>query len=130
MNNFCFIGRIGRDAETRSTPQGKQVTSWSVAVDSGFGDRKTTIWVDCALWGDRGAKVAQYLTKGAQVGVSGELGLREYEKDGATKTSVTLNVANVSLIGGKSDAEPRQKAAPQRQAAPADDGFDDQDLPF
>ena len=99
MNLCTFIGRIGKDAVTRHTPSGKAVTGWSVAVDSGFGDSKQTIWVDCSLWGDRGGKVCDYIRKGDRIGVSGELGTREH--DG--KTYITLNVREVSLLGDKKE---------------------------
>jgi single-strand DNA-binding protein len=130
VNNCNFIGRVGRDAETRFTQGGKAVTGWSLAVDSGYGQNKTTVWLECNLWGERGEKVAQNITKGAQVGVTGELGTREH--DG--KTYVTLRVDNVTLAGGKNDGDskPSKPAArnQQRQPAPVDDGFDDSDLPF
>lgn len=126
MNIFTAIGRVGRDAVTRHTQAGKPVTGWSLAVDYGWGDNKNTVWVDCSLWGDRGESVAQYITKGSQLGVSGELGTREH--DG--KTYVTLNVREVTLVGGKPDANRGQRQErPQRQA-PANDFPDDEMIPF
>lgn len=135
MNNCSFIGRIGRDAITRFTQGGKAVTGWSLAVDAGFGDNKTTTWVDCNLWGDRGEKLAQYLVKGSQVGVTGELGTREHEG----KTYVTLRVADVTLVGGKPEGNTSSAGtrggAPQRERparatdGPVDD-FASDDIPF
>lgn len=135
MNIFTAIGRIGRDAVTRHTQAGKPVTGWPLAVDYGWGDNKNTVWLDCSLWGDRGERVAQYITKGSQLGVSGELGTREH--DG--KTYVTLNVREVTLVGGKPDTErgngtPRRNGPPvtQRPAratdAPKDEAFPDDDI--
>lgn len=129
MNSCNFVGRVGRDAATRPTQTGKTATGWSLAVDTGWGQNKQTIWLDCTLWGDRGEKLAQYITKGAQLGVSGELGTREYEG----KTYVTLNVRDVSLIGGRQDSQ-QSAPAPRQQSAPAGGGgggFDmDSDVPF
>lgn len=132
MNNCNFIGRVGKDAVTRYSQSGKAVTGWSLAVDSGYGQNKTTLWLDCTLWGERGEKVAQYITKGSQVGVTGELGTREH--DG--KTYVTLRVDNVTLVGGKNDgdskpAKPvaRNQQRQQTPAPPAGADFDDDDLP-
>jgi single-strand DNA-binding protein len=118
MNSFNAIGRVGKDAQTRFTQGGEPVTGWSLAVDSGYGDKKQTLWLDCSLWGKRGEKVAEYITKGSQLGVSGELGSREH--DG--KTYLTLRVGEVSLIGGK----PESGRQPARNA-PVDDGSD---VPF
>lgn len=123
MNNCNFIGRVGKDAATRHTQGGDPVTGWSLAVDCGYGDKKQTIWLDCSLWGKRGEKVAEYITKGSQIGVTGELGTREHEG----KTYLTLRVGEVSLIGGKSEGAARPKTE-RREPEPAD--FDDPDIPF
>lgn len=128
MNVFSAIGNVGKDAEVRHTASGNSVAGWSLAVNSGWGDNKQTIWIDCSMWGERGAKVAQYITKGIQLGVTGELGTREY--DG--KTYVTLNVRDVTLPrkqdGGQS--EPRQqRQQPAAQPEPMADDFTD-DIPF
>lgn len=139
MNNCTFIGRIGRDAETRQAGS-SDVTSWPVAVDVGFGDKKTTLWLDCAMWGERGTKIAAYIKKGDSVGVSGELSMREYQKDGTTKTVATLRINDVKLLAAKQDAAPQQRPQarpaaapaqrqPSRASAPADD-FDDANIPF
>ena len=111
MNVFSAIGRIGRDAQVRSTSSGRLVAGWSLAVDSGFGDNKKTVWVDCALWGDRAERLAQYIRKGDRIGITGELGTREHEG----KTYITCNVRDVTLLGDKRDnqpAEPRHKPVP------------------
>src|SRR5690606_4108274 len=125
MNNFNAIGRVGKDAVTRQAGN-SLVTGFSLAVDSGFGDKKQTLWLDCSAWGDRFAKVGEYITKGSQLGVTGELGTREY--DG--KTYLTLRVADVTLVGGKrDDGERRTQQRQERQSAPADD-FRDDIIPF
>lgn len=131
MNVLCFTGNIGSDAEVRHTPAGKAITSFSVALSSGWGDKKTTTWMRCNLWGDRGTKLSQYLLKGQLVGVSGEFSAREWEnKDGVTKTSCEVNVNDVTLLGKKEAAQ--QSAAPaQDRAQPAVDFGDFEDsIPF
>jgi single-strand DNA-binding protein len=96
MKTITIAGNIGRDAETRSTPSGDKVTGFTVAVDDGFGERKRTLWFDCAIWGNRGEKLASYLTKGSKVAVSGDFST--HEKDG--KTYLKVKVAEVTLQGG------------------------------
>ena len=121
MNVFNAIGRVGKDAIVRYTQSGKAVAGWSLAVDDGWGQNKQTVWLDCSLWGDRAEKLAPYITKGAQIGVTGSIGTREH--DG--KTYVTLRVADVTLIGGKSEQQREQD--PQ----PAGGGVDPMDdIPF
>jgi single-strand DNA-binding protein len=58
------------------------------------------------MFGERGEKIAQYLKKGTQVGVNGEISLNEYvAKDGTNKSSIELNVSSVTLLGKKDAAE-------------------------
>ena len=130
MNVFNFTGNIGSDAETRYTQSQKAVTSFSVASTAGWGDKKTTTWIRCNLWGERGEKLAQYLAKGQMVAVSGELSAREWEdKSGVTKTSIECNVSDVTLCGGKDRAG--GTAAPRQAAqAPAGGGDFDDDIQF
>jgi len=140
MNNATFTGRIGRDAESRATPSGKQVVNFSLAVDERRGGEKSTLWVSCAIWGERGEKLAQYLTKGQQVTVIGTVSEREFtDKEGNKRKSMDVRVNDIALQGGKRDEGDRQpsRAArqPQRSAAPAGgggfEGMDDMDdVPF
>lgn len=129
MNACNFIGRVGKDAVLRHTQAGKSVLGWSIAVDRGFGDNKQTIWIDCALWGDRGSKIADYVRKGDRIGVCGELGTREH--DG--KTYLTLDVRDVTLLGNK-DRDEAPRETQQRQSrtasAPSADSFADDEIPF
>ena len=96
MNVCTFTGNLGKDCRTASVG-GTSVCNFAVAARSGFGEKEQTLWLDCALWGKRGEALAQYLTKGQQVAVSGELGTREHEG----KTYLTLRVAELTLAGGK-----------------------------
>ena len=141
MNVFTFTGNLGR--ECRTANNGTAVCNFAVAVKSGFGDKATTLWVDCALWGKQAeSKLVNYLVKGQQVAVSGELGMREHEG----KSYLTCRVSSISLVGGQSQGEQRNadKSPPQQQSAPqqkpqqrqqpapmAEPDFDfDDDIPF
>jgi single-strand DNA-binding protein len=130
LNVCTFSGRLGRDAESKVLPNGTAVLEFSIAVDVGFGDSKTTFWLRCSLFGERGAKLAQYLAKGQLVAVSGEFNAREYPSGGAKKTSLELRVDKVELLG-RSDNAPQRAPDPERRPAakPAADPFDD-DIPF
>lgn len=78
MQAITIHGRIGKDAETRQAGSGS-VTTFPVAVNQGFGDRQTTNWFRCNIWGKKGESVAQYLAKGGLVAVSGVLKIGEYQ---------------------------------------------------
>ena len=113
MNSWSFTGHIGEDCNTRFTQSGDSVVSFSVGVKSGFGDKATTTWAKCAIFGKRGEAVAPYLKKGTLVGVVGEVNNREYQdKEGQKRYSLDVRVNDLTLLGGKKDSEP----APQRNA--------------
>ncbi len=119
MINVTVAGRLGKDAETRQAGS-SSVTGFSVAGDTGFGDRKQSHWFNCSLWGKRGEAMQQYLNKGQEVVVIGEYSEREYNG----KQYKELNVLDVKLMGGQSQGQqqnnqqvqqnPQQRQAPQQ----------------
>ena len=125
MNSWSFTWHIGEDCNTRFTQSGDAVVSFSVGVKSGFGDKATTTWAKCAMFGKRGESVAPYLKKGALVGISGEVNNREYQdKEGQKRYSLDVRVNDLTLLGGKSDrseSAPSQPK-PQRNAQGAQGG--------
>jgi len=132
MNVFTVTGNLGQDCRTNEV-NGTAVCNFSVAVKAGFGQFEQTLWLDCALWGKQAeSRLPEYLVKGQQVAVSGELSTQE--KDG--KTYLKLRCNSVDLVGGKSESGGGQSqpasSGPSQPASgssePADD-FDD-DLPF
>ena len=108
MNNFNFTGNLGNDCRQGQAGQ-TAVVNFSVAVKSGYGQNEQTIWVDCALFGNRATALAPYLTKGQTVAVSGELGTREHNG----KTYITCKVNDVTLVGGKPQQQGQQQQQPQ-----------------
>lgn len=131
--NFTDLVTLGKDAVTRHTAAGKAVTGFSAAIDSGFGDKKQTIWLDCSIWGERGEKLAAYLVKGSKHLIQGELGTCEYEG----KTYITVDVKEVKLgaKSGQSESRPAQRQEPAQHADAsfgdrATSGFEDSEIPF
>lgn len=127
MNHGTFAGRIGRDGELRATPNGKEVCNFSMGVSVGYGEKKETLWVDCAIWGERGKKLAQYLTKGTAITVNGDVSVRTYEGKDGTKAVLMLNVQGLTLQGAPVERVKGGKAPERNAPTPAD--LDD-DLPF
>ena len=131
MNVFTFTGGLGKDCVKKFTQKGDAVTSFSVAVNSGFGDNKVTSWANCTLWGKQAESLEPYLLKGVSVGISGELTLRSYDnKDGTKGSSLEVRVSSVTLLSKSSGTS----TSKQENKAPKDDsiGFDElvEDLPF
>ena len=99
---IAFAGRIGKDAEVRTTQGGDSVTQFSVGCNVG---RDKTAWIDCSMWGERGEKLAQYLTKGTAVGINGRPAVRAYTKKGEAVGVQQCVVNHVDLLGSKRDSD-------------------------
>ena len=127
MNIFCFTGALGQDVDVRVTAGGTSVASFSVAVNSGYGDNKKTTWTKCALFGKRAeGGLIPYLVKGQKVAVSGELSTNEWTtQDGQNRTDIQVRVNELDLIGEKKSGG----VAQANQPAPAESGFEDE-IPF
>jgi single-strand DNA-binding protein len=133
MNNLTVAGQLGRDAEVRFLPNGDPVANFSIADSQG--KDKDAIWWNCQLFGKRAESLAQYLTKGQAVTITGSVSQRKYtDKNGVEKISTDVRVNDVALQGGKREATQSQQPQ-QRQQAPSTSnsaGFADMDddVPF
>ncbi|GHV27717.1 single-stranded DNA-binding protein [Spirochaetia bacterium] len=104
INHVVLVGRLTRDAELKYTANGQAVCKFSIAVNRNkkSGDQ----WVDEAsffditLWGRQGEAINQYLVKGKQVGVDGELRQDRWEQDGQKRSKVEIVANNLQLLGG------------------------------
>ena len=135
MNVLTATGNLGQDCEVKQVG-GSTVCNFSVAMKAGFGDKAQTVWLDCAIWGKKAeGGLPEYLKKGQQVAVSGELSTFDATSG---KTYLKLRCNDVDLIGGKSEGV-QQPPAPSQPQAPAPvptgnmpdpvDDFDS-DIPF
>ncbi|ANY29598.1 single-stranded DNA-binding protein [Pseudoalteromonas phage BS5] len=121
MNNWNFTGNLGNPAEVKVLSTGTTVCEFSVAVKSGYGDKEKTNWVKCSLFGKKAeGRLPEFLQKGTQVAVNGELELQKW--DGGA--GLALRVSDIDLIGGAPQGQsqaPQQNQggyAPQQQSAP------------
>ena len=136
MNSLNASGGIGKDAELRYTPNQDAVCSFSLALSSGFGDKKVTTWLNCNVWGKRAETLAPMLLKGTTVGIVGELTNRPYKaKDGTEKFSLEVRVNDLTLYGKKGDTNtsPNEYNVPKtlKTASMSTSVEDiDSDLPF
>jgi single-strand DNA-binding protein len=158
INHVVLVGRLTRDAELKYTAGGQAVCKFSIALNR---RRKSgEQWVDEAnffdivLWGRQGEALNQYLVKGKQIGIDGELRQDRWEQDGQNRSKVEIVANNVQLLGSGSGGggsgggggnytqgggyqEHRSEGASERSSGgggggahtPGDDGFSD-DIPF
>ena len=103
MNNVNIIGNLTRDPEMRTTNNGTAVTSFNVAVNSGYGDKKSTAFIPITVWNKTAENCHKFLNKGSKVAVSGRIDTGNYEKEGKTIYTWEVVANNVEFLTVKSD---------------------------
>ena len=141
INNHCsFIGRLGKDPETRYTQSGDAVCNFSVAVDESYKSKDgqkvdKTEWINCVAWRKLGEICGQYLTKGSLVAVSGKMQTRKWQdKDGQDRYTTEILLDEMRMLGSKGDGvaitSSSTAAAPPKQPATASQPPVEDDIPF
>ncbi len=113
---ITLVGNLGRDPETRYTPNGKMNVSFTMAVSRRFNDQsgqqqERTTWYRVTAWGnlaetlDRLAQ-SSYLAKGKQVYVEGRFETHDYQdQQGQNRTSLDVTANELLLLGSRADSE-------------------------
>lgn len=102
LSCYAFTGNLGADAQVKQTPNGKTYMEMSVAVTTGYGDYKKTLWVKVKQWGERVNNIAGIFTKGALVTACGEPSINEWVgKDGTHHANIEVNCTNVQILSSK-----------------------------
>ena len=163
VNKVILVGNLGRDPETRTFPSGDQVCNVTLATTDKWKDKQTgepkeaTEWHRLVFNGRLAEIAAQYLRKGSQIYVEGQIRTRKYtDKDGVEKYATDIRVDQMQMLGSRQGqgapagddeggyggggggysrpaAAPRAAAPAPRQApAKSSSGFDDMDddIPF
>ena len=134
VNKVIIVGNLGRDPETRSFPNGDQVTNVTIATTDRYKDKTSgemkeiTEWHRVSFFGRLAEIAGQYLRKGSQVYVEGSLRTRKWtDKDGVEKYSTEIRADSMQMLGsrqgmggaGGDDGGSSGYEAPARAAAPA-----------
>ena len=102
INNCMFIGRLGRDPESRFTQSGKTVVNFSIACSEKRGGEEYTEWVNIVAWDKLGEICAQYLQKGSLVYISGRMQTRKWqEKEGGTRYTTEIVAREMKMLDGR-----------------------------
>lgn len=140
INNVTLIGRVVRDIEVKTTNSGKEVASFALAVD-GYGKDAPANFIDCVAWGKAAEIIGQYATKGKQIGITGRIQTRNWEKDDIKRKATEVVIDQFQLLGSKGDgssaapASERHEQQDQKQKDVVLDDIDDRpidlsELPF
>ncbi len=152
LNMVAMVGRLTRDSELRMTQSGNGILRFSIAVnrrkrtaDGNWEDEAN--FFDCSMFGKNAQTMANYLKKGRQVAIQGELRQDRWNgQDGQARTRVEIAVNSLQLVGARADgasasgdaarqqfAPPQttqEQAQPATQAVPSVEQFDDDVIPF
>lgn len=94
MNKAILIGNLTKDPEFSTTPNGKAVCKFTIAINRGFGDKKVTDYLNIVAWEERAKTCNKYLCKGFKVCIIGRIEPRSYEANDGTKRYVTDIIAD------------------------------------
>lgn len=99
MQRTTIIGNLTADPVLRSTPDGKQVATFTVAVNEKRGDQDTATFYNCSAWERKAEPIVKYLTKGSKVYVEGKVKARAYRtKEGEQRASLDLVVNECEFL--------------------------------
>jgi len=134
-----IIGNLGRDPEMRYTADGTPVTSFTVATSRRWNDQsgqpqEKTVWFRVSAWRRLAETCNQYLSKGRQVLVEGELSEPKpfQGRDGQWRASLEVTAREIRFLGGRGEQGAPGPAgggagAESREEPPA---LDEEDIPF
>lgn len=137
INNVVLVGRLTRDPELRHTPSNVAVATFSLAVNRNFknqaGDYEAD-FISCIMWRQQAENFANWLKKGALVGITGRIQTRSYDNQQGQRVYVTEVVAESFQILEKKD-NAANNASMENQIPPSFEktnpmDISDDDLPF
>ena len=141
VNRVVLIGRLTKDAELRTTSSGTSVLGMRLAFNTRRPNASTGEWedqpnyIDVTMFGKRADAIAQYMSKGTQIGVDGKLRWREWETNSGEKRSAIEVIADDiefvgSRDGGSSGSIGGGGGSQPAQAPKSGDDLDGEDIPF
>ena len=133
INKVILMGRLTRDPELRHTGKGTPVTTFSIAIDNGYGDNKRTDFVNCLAWNKTAEFVTKYFAKGKMIIIAdGRISTRSWETQDGKRAYATEVIANEVSFG---ETKSSQQTVTQPPMQDDDDDFtpldeEDDDLLF
>ncbi|MFP4014911.1 MAG: single-stranded DNA-binding protein [Chitinispirillaceae bacterium] len=150
VNKVILVGNLGKDPELKYTPQGRAVTTFSLATTERWNDKngqkqERTEWHNIVIWGKQAEVANQYLQKGRTCYIEGKIVTRSWDdRDGNKRYRTEIEANAFQFIGGGAGGSDRgsSQQGPSREYfdAPPESQFNQQqvsepdvgsdDLPF
>lgn len=134
---ITIVGNVGRDPEMRYTGGGTAVCSFSVAVSRSWTDKTTnerrekTTWFKVTAWRQLAETCSQYVKKGMQILVIGEIDASAYvTQNGEPRASLELTASTVKFLGSRGDSGGSSSSYSDEGGYHQDYASDADDIPF
>lgn len=128
VNKVILVGHLGQDPDVRYMPNGGAVANLTLATSETWRDkqsgelRENTEWHRVVMFGKLAEVAGEYLRKGAQVYIEGQLRTRHWQDDAGITRYVTEVLVGqngtMQMLGGRREGNPSESAAPQQPAQP------------
>lgn len=123
MNKVHLIGNLTKDVELRYTKNNTPVASYTIAVNTGYGELQETNYINITTWGKGGEFVSKYFKKGQSIAITGRLKNKNYENNGVKHYGMEVITEDIEFVGYKKDE-------PKYEFEPIEETNDDDILPF
>ena len=128
LNRVFIAGRLTRDVELRQTQDGKAVGKFGIAVNHKWGDKESTVFLDCVAFGTSAENLAKHLSKGSPLFFEGRLSFSSWEdQQGQKRSKLEAIVEHWQFIGPRQDGD---KANAPARASAGERSQDYGDVPF
>lgn len=133
MNKVILMGRLTRNPELKTTPNGVSVCSFTLAVNRRFknanGDYDAD-FINCIAWRQTAEFISKNFVKGRMIAIAGSLQTRNYEKDGKKHFITEVSAEEVAFTGDRgSDNSTTAQTAPDPSSASQPFDFSNMPLP-
>ena len=145
INNVTLVGRLTKDVELKYTPANQAVAQFTLAVNRTFknanGERESD-FINCVIWRKSAENFANFVKKGALIGITGRIQTRNYENQQGQRVYITEVIAeNFQMLESRNQQQGQQHVQPQQAtqqqvnqpdplAGGAQMSLDDDSLPF
>lgn len=109
LNKVLLIGRTANKPSVKEGKSGNKYCHFSLATNTGYGDKKQTDWHDITSFGKTAELCAQYVDKGSLIMIEGRITYDKYEKDGKTTKTTKIIADNVTFLSGKTQQNESQE---------------------
>ena len=130
MNKVHLIGNLTRNPELRYTKNNTPVASYTIAINTRYGEKQETDFINITSWGKSGEFVNKYFKKGQAIAISGRLKNNNYQdSNGVTHYGIEVITEDIEFVGHKKE-DKQNDIKPQEGFIPNFDMSDYEDLPF